>query len=145
MRAITDDYIEVLRLTNLYALSLDTRDWNGLRSVFIDDAVMEFHGLGKRQGIDNIVAVCASALEPLHTSQHLIGTQDATITGDQATSISYFQAQHVVNSETGPTNYTVAGTYRDQLKRTSDGWRIVYRIQEVTWTDGDPEVLSANS
>ena len=35
----------------------------------------------------------------------------------------------------------IAGTYRDRLRRTSDGWRIVERVQEYSWRSGNPDVI----
>jgi hypothetical protein len=35
----------------------------------------------------------------------------------------------------------MAGTYRDRLVRTEEGWRIERRDLEITWTDGNAALV----
>lgn len=138
-QSATTDEFEVWQLTTRYAVALDNHDWEALDEVFGDDGVMDFAHIGEVRGWRAIAEVCAQALEPLDASQHLLGSHVVAIDGDAGTVQCYFQAQHV--REGG--QYVVAGTYRDDVRRTPAGWRVTRRKQTVTWSSGDPSVLDA--
>jgi 3-phenylpropionate/cinnamic acid dioxygenase small subunit len=124
-----------------YATALDRRDWALLRTCFTPEAQGDY-GTGRLvQGYEAIEQMCHSALEPLAVSQHLLGNFTVEVAGDEASASCYLQAQHVRPGTMGGDNYIVAGTYTDRLVRTPDGWRIARRRLEVTWTDGNPDVL----
>ena len=40
------------------------------------------------------------------------------------------------DQRTGGNTYEMGGTYRDELVRTADGWRIARRVLDVAWRDG---------
>ena len=88
------------------------------------------------------MATCRAALEPLDASQHLLGNHVVTVDGDEARSQCYLQAQHVRSGTPGGDNYIIAGTYTDELRRGTDGWKIARRRLTVTWTSGNPTVLA---
>jgi 3-phenylpropionate/cinnamic acid dioxygenase small subunit len=127
-----------------YALALDARDWGLLESCFLPDATYTFPG-GESPDRAAIVDRCARALTRLDASQHLVGTIDVRVDGDEATATAYFQAQHVKRGTPGGDLFIVAGTYRDRVVRTPDGWRIAHRDQSYTWTDGNPAVVARAS
>ena len=57
--------------------------------------------------------------------------------GDEGRSITYFLAFHTaLDGNGGETVMTMGGHYRDKLKRTPDGWRIVDRLELGVWMDG---------
>ncbi|GAA1651591.1 hypothetical protein GCM10009790_35830 [Georgenia ruanii] len=78
---------------------------------------------------------------PLDRTQHLLGNHHVSVDGMTAAARCYFQAQHLRRGTTGGDTYLVGGTYTDRLLMTTEGWRITHRRLEVTWTDGNPEVL----
>ena len=121
-----------------YCWALDSRDWDGLDTVFTPDAHAE---LGRSvDGVEAIKARVREALEPLEVSQHLVGNHEVRLDGDRATARCYFHAQHVRDLD-GERQLVVAGRYEDELMRTSDGWRISRRDLTVLWIAGDPAVL----
>lgn len=138
----TPDEVAVWQLATRYAQALDDRDFAALGEVFAADAVMDFAHIGEVAGPESIGQICAQALAPLDASQHLVGSHVIEVDGDRATARCYFQAQHVRVGAEGGDNYLVAGTYRDEVARRSEGWRIVRRTQTVTWSDGNAGVLS---
>jgi 3-phenylpropionate/cinnamic acid dioxygenase small subunit len=125
-----------------YATALDRRDWELFRTCFTPDATGEYSGLGSLNGYDDFERVCRRALEPLRASQHLLGNHAVVVTRDEAEATCYFQAQHVKPGTPGGDTYIVAGTYTDHHVRTTEGWRIARRRLDVTWTDGNPSVLT---
>jgi hypothetical protein len=126
-----------------YALALDSRDWARLRDCFTADAVAVYGG-AINDGYDAIEAACRAALEPLTASQHLLGNHLVTLDAaqpDAATSVCYFQAQHVKQGLPGGSHFIVAGRYDDRLVRADRGWRIQHRTLTIMWTFGNPEIL----
>jgi 3-phenylpropionate/cinnamic acid dioxygenase small subunit len=125
----------------LYAKSLDAHDWSALSAVFLPDATGIYDG-DRYDGLDAIVDLCRRSLEPLTASQHFLGNFSAEIEGDRAQSSCYLHAQHYRSGGRGLSTYVMAGTYRDRLVRTHEGWRIEHRELAITWTDGNSGVFS---
>ena len=132
---------EVADLCAEYAFALDRRDWAALRACFTDAPVFVHPG-GRVEGVDGIVERARGALEPLDASQHLLGTIVVEVEGDNASSICYFQAQHVRAGTPGGDTYLIAGSYADRLVRTPQGWRIAERVQLYLWRDGNRAVVA---
>jgi hypothetical protein len=123
-------------------MALDDRDWARLRTCFTPDAYGDYAGIGALHGYEAVERACRHALEPLAASQHLLGNHAVTVDGDEARASCYFQAQHVRPGTPGGGTYVVAGTYRDRMVRTPEGWRIAERRLSVTWTEGNAAVLT---
>ena len=68
-------------------------------------------------------------------------TTSCELDGDEGRASCYFQAQHVLDGTEGGTTYIVAGTYRDRVVRTPEGWKIAERQLTVLWTQGNERVL----
>jgi ketosteroid isomerase-like protein len=132
----------IVDVCTTYALALDTRDWDRLRTCFTDDAVANYAERSATDGYDAIETTCRAALEPLTCSQHLLGNHLVVVNGDEAESTCYFQAQHVKEGLDGGSLYTVAGRYNDRFVRTNNGWRIASRTLTVMWTSGNEAILS---
>jgi len=123
-----------------YTMALDTKDWDLLRSCFVDEPVFVHPG-GRLAGWGAILARTSDALDPLDVTQHLLGNITAEVHGDSATSRCYFQAQHVCHETPGGDTYIIAGSYADRLERTAAGWRIAERVQTYFWREGNREVV----
>jgi len=123
-----------------YATALDTRDWAALEAVYLPDAVAIYDG-ERFDGLPAIVDICRRSLEPLTSSQHLLGNFAVEVDGDAARSACYLQAMHYRAGIRGLSTWVMAGTYRDRFVRTADGWRIAERDLEIAWTDGNSGVL----
>ena len=141
VQALLDER-DVVAVLHRYAFALDQRDWDRLRSCFLDDAVVDYDGLARCEGYEQVEQICRTALGPLTRSQHLISNAQVVVAGDTATAECYLQAQHVREGADGGDLYVVAGRYVDELSRTADGWRISARRLETWWTDGNPGVVA---
>ena len=117
----------------------DDRDWHALGDCYLPGAVYVHPG-GSLTGVDAIIDRTRIALTPLDASQHLLGSILVTVEDDQASAVTYFQAQHVRHDTSGGDLYVIAGTYRDRLVRSAHRWQIAHRTQDYTWRDGNPEV-----
>lgn len=137
---MSDDTREIVDLTIAYTWAIDERDWESLDSVFTEDATARMpHPLvGRKEIVDRI----SRTLDPLSATQHIVSNHQVAVAGDKATCRCYLQAQHVRKVDGRRQNYLVGGIYNDALVRTTDGWRIAHRELVVTWTDGNPEVIT---
>ena len=140
VRALQDRADITNRISRL-AYAQDTKNWDAIRAAYAADAVYVHPG-GRLEGADEIVDRTRNALQALDASQHLIGTISIYVEGDTASSLAYFQAQHVRADTPGGELYTIAGSYADFWVRTSDGWRIESRTQTYHWRSGNRDVVA---
>jgi hypothetical protein len=129
-RAIEDGLI-------CYVHALDTRDYARLRDCFAADARVKYGAAEWLTGVGAVAGYVAAILDPLDVTQHRLGSIAVELDSDRATSKAYLCAEHVRAGQ----RYTVGGHYLDGWERTPAGWRIAERRLEMTWTDGNPEVV----
>ena len=132
--------IEIADRIARLAHAQDDRDWRAVRSAYVANAIY-IHPGGRLDGVDEIVERTCIALQGLDASQHLIGSITVDVQGDAATSLAYFQAQHVRAEARGGELYTIAGSYADRWVRTSHHWCIEQRTQTYHWRSGNREVI----
>ena len=127
------DRLEIDALITAYAVSVDARDWDALRALFADDAVLDYSALdGPRAGVDEAVAWVAEGLSGFPASQHLCVNREIHVLGDQARARCALFNPLVDGA--GRVHY-VGGRYDDRFVRTTDGWRFRQRVATPTWSD----------
>lgn len=132
--------LEQARIENVlkrYATALDSRDWAGLDDIFSEDATAHFQGMGHFNGRSAIVELISSALSAAAATQHLIANIVIELDGNEARSKCYLQALHTGKGPFEGKAMTVWGEYRDQLKLTPTGWRIMHRELAGIHAEGD--------
>jgi hypothetical protein len=135
---------DIVRLLDLYATALDSREWVLLREVFTANAAVNF-GEGPTREVGEVIDTIRGFLDGCGPTQHLQGNYRVDIDGDRATSRCYIRAFHLgVDRHTG-TTYEMAGEYIDALVRTADGWRISERSFSIFWEQGNRELLGSGS
>lgn len=134
------DRIEIEDLLTRYATAVDTRDWDLYKTVFTSDAFIDYTSSGGIRGtLDDVAKWMADALSMFSMSQHLVANRAIRIEGDTATSRSYFYNPMATTRPDGSQELMfVGGYYRDRLRRTAEGWRIVERILDTAWTSTSP-------
>lgn len=136
----------IIDLTYAYCWALDEHRWDGLDTVFTEDATAEL-GSPLLTGREEIKRRVEAALSPLDDSQHMVTNHVVIFTrhdggaGDTATSRCYLQAQHVRRRLEGGSNFVIGGRYEDEAVRTPQGWRLRHRRLIVMWREGNPAVL----
>lgn len=134
-----DDVAAIVEVTHRYAWAIDDRDWDELRKVFTEDATA---ALGSEcPDVEAIVARIRSVLDPLDSSQHIVGNHLVAVDGDTATCRCYLQAQHTKRQPSGGDNFLIGARYYDQLTRGADGWRIQRRELVILWSEGNVDVI----
>lgn len=134
------DRIEIDYLLTRYATAVDTRDWDLYQTVFTADAIIDYTSSGGiRGGLAEVTKWLAESLAMFSMSQHMVTNRDIRITGDTASSRSYFYNPMGRTKRDGTLDLMfVGGYYRDRLRRTADGWRIVERLQDTAWFSSSP-------
>jgi hypothetical protein len=128
-----DDKFEITQLINLYGHIIDQREWDRLEELFIDDAVFDSSDLGNEvtHGLDALRARWKSSTR--HPLAH------------HATNIVIWEAPDgIVHAQSkgigvGFKGRTGTLTYKDVLRRTPAGWRIVQRTAIIMRAQPRPE------
>jgi ketosteroid isomerase-like protein len=124
-----------------YTWALDSRQLERLREVFTPDATAVLRGV-ECAGVDAIIERIGGAILRLDATQHLVGNHQVRVDGDTATHRCQLHSQHVKAGTPGGELYVVGGYYDDRLARGPHGWRIVHRVMQQTWVEGNPAVIA---
>lgn len=141
-----DERLDVIEVLHRFARGLDTRDFTLYRSVFADEIELDYssyrpENIGRWRA-DEWVARAARLFPGFHATMHAISNATAGVDGDTAELTANVQAHHVVVVDGATRSYVIAGSYRDRLARSNNGWLITHKSLEVWWTDGDPSVMT---
>ncbi|WNG87218.1 nuclear transport factor 2 family protein [Mycobacterium sp. ITM-2016-00317] len=126
------DRLEIQSLLSKYARAVDTRDWDLWRSLFTDDAVVDYSSAGAVAGSrDEVAAWLEQALSAMQMMQHFISNIEAEIDGDtaQVRAMFYNPMQLPGMDELS----YCGGYYHHTLVRTPDGWRSTSLREENAW------------
>ncbi|HEY9266882.1 MAG TPA: nuclear transport factor 2 family protein [Mycobacterium sp.] len=126
------DRLEIEALLNKYARAVDTRDWDLWRSLFTDDAMVDYSSAGAIAGTrDEVAEWLEQALGAMQMMQHFISNVEAEISGDtaQVRAMFYNPMQLPGMDELS----YCGGYYHHTLVRTSDGWRSRALREENAW------------
>jgi hypothetical protein len=121
-------------LASRYAIAVDTRSFERLREVFVEEATLDT-GRSVRSGIDEILTAMEGLRRYIATS-HVLGQQLVEARSEGATGVTYCTAHHL--SDGDRTDTVMHIRYHDEFVRTDAGWRIARRRLEVLWTDTQP-------
>ena len=133
------DRLAIEAVLTRYAWALDTREFDRLDEVFTPDAELDYTTAGGIKGSYPEVKAWLTKVLPFFPAyQHLVTNQEITIDGDTATSRAGFYNPMGHDRTDGTRVYFhCGGEYRDQLVRTSEGWRIKNRFEQTIWMDGE--------
>ena len=126
------DKLEIQELLARYARSVDDRDWVLYRSVFSDDAFIDYTSAGAIAGTREEVAdFLEQAFTAIEWSQHYITNIEIDLDGDAAHVRAMFYNPMQLPGM-GDASFC-GGFYHHDLVRTPDGWRSARLIEENRW------------
>lgn len=131
--ALADD-AAVRGLVHTYALGVDSRDFELVRSVFTEDGFGD-GALGASPFSDYLPKVFKGAAV-YSATQHNVTTQNVRLNGDEAVVWSHAVAYHIEEPGNGRDDLIVGVQYRDLCKRTPQGWLIARRKVVMQWVKG---------
>ncbi|MDY6997234.1 MAG: nuclear transport factor 2 family protein [Actinomycetota bacterium] len=129
----TSDELEIAGLLTTYATAMDTQDWWLYRSVFTDDARVDYTSAGAIAGTRDQVAdwLCSGLGAAVAMTMHYITNIESDIDGDTATVRAMFYNPMRL---TGSAELSYRGGYHHhELVRTADGWRSRSLCEESRW------------
>jgi ketosteroid isomerase-like protein len=119
----TADRIALQDVMLKYAAGVDERDMGLYASCFAEDVEVLGFGADTYNGRDAWVSYVKKALEQYGPTQHMLGPQLATVTGDTAHCRTDVQALHYMKEQEGKI-LTLWATYETDMARTAEGWKI---------------------
>jgi 3-phenylpropionate/cinnamic acid dioxygenase small subunit len=128
------DRIEIEDLLVRYSHAVDTRDWDLFRSVFTEDAHIDYTEMGVTGGnLEETVAFLSSSMPTYRSTQHLVS--NTVLAVEDGTAVARTMCFNpMVNDDNGSEHVFFCGAwYRDKLVRTPDGWRIRHRYVERSY------------
>jgi SnoaL-like domain len=131
------DELEIAALLNRYAGAVDTKDWQLYRSVFTDDAHIDYSEAVFQGSLDQAVEFFAGDFSTLVAmSMHYITNVESDIDGDTARVRAMFYNPTQI---TGVAELSMfGGYYHHDLVRTPDGWRSRHLREEMVWKANSP-------
>lgn len=139
MRAIQalSDELEIRALLNRYARAVDTKDWDLYRSVFTDDAHIDYSSAGAAAGSrDEVAAWLEAGFAAIPWTMHYITNVECEISGDTATARAMFY--NPMQLPGLPDQSCCGGYYFHDLVRTPEGWRSRSLREDNVWFIGRP-------
>jgi len=126
---------EIQELQVLYAVAIDSGDYDRLDNIFTNNAV----GIYGRTyvGLEAIKGAMYSGCEYLTSVQHLNANHWSVVTGDTAVAGCYLHVVQYLQNAPGGDHHEMGGEYSDDLVLTESGWRIAKRSIEIKWTKGN--------
>ncbi|HJQ03893.1 MAG TPA: nuclear transport factor 2 family protein [Nocardioides sp.] len=135
------DRAEIADAITRYTHAVDTRDWDGLDTVFTPDAQIDYTESGgvaadfatvKAWLAQNLPAFSTRYLHSLHQISY-----DFAEGRDAASVAAYFHNPMVISDGDGGHRIVeVGGIYRHEFVRTEAGWRSRQLHEQVVWTRG---------
>jgi ketosteroid isomerase-like protein len=126
------DRTDIADVLYRYSSAVDSFDRDGIRSALADDIWAQYGNGDPVTGADALADWITQATATCIWQHHLLNVYHVTIDGDEAKTLSYLTSYQVFEEDPNAAIILVA-RYHDELKRTSDGWKISKRIMELLW------------
>ncbi len=132
------DLAEIQQKIYRYGWCIDHRDYDELDEVFAPDAIVHYDVEGgTRKPWSEMKEWLPRMFPVFRVTQHNMSNPIVEVDGDTATSKTYGHLVHVQHHKDDSSSvfrhYTI---YRDEWRRTDDGWRIQHRRLSNLYMDG---------
>jgi hypothetical protein len=135
------DRLALSDVLDAYARGIDTKDFVLVRSLFTDDAALDYTAFGGPKGTAaEVFDWIGNAVTAFPMTQHHITNRVFSIEGDTATGTADLLAVMGMGAGDGKLNMMfTGGIYKDTFARTPSGWKISQRICDAGWMASGPE------
>lgn len=130
------DRLEIQDLLTAYSHAVDRRRWDDLDALFVDGAELDYRATGSIRGsLADLKAHLLQVMPMMLSYQHLVGTTELRVSGDEAEGRSIcFNPMVIDTGEAGPPRVFFCGLwYRDRFIREDGRWRFSQRTQELSY------------
>jgi 3-phenylpropionate/cinnamic acid dioxygenase small subunit len=125
------DELDIQRVLTDYAYGCDNRDWALLKSVFTEDAYLDYTSTqGPAGSRDEVVAWLEQSLSQVMI-QHVVSNFQIDLDGDRAKVRAMFYT--AVRLPGQDEMLLTGGYYDEELARTVDGWKIQRLYEDNRW------------
>lgn len=126
------DRIAISDLLTAYATAVDSKDWDLYRSLFTEDAHIDYVSAGGEKGdLEAIVEFLDKSMALFDMTQHLISNEEVKIDGDTATVRAMFYNPMVFKG--GDPSFECGGWYEHKLVRTAEGWKSKELVEKTAY------------
>jgi SnoaL-like domain len=125
---ITDVLYRYGKAIDRCAVDQSDETFSLLASCLTEDVVVDYGPGGIHSGRDAWIAFTKQTASHMGRTLHLYTNPLVTVDGNEAHVTCNVQATHMWESERGPRFLIAGGTFEDDLRRTSDGWRISHIV-----------------
>lgn len=138
------DELDIRALLSRYARAVDTKDWELYRSVFTDDAHIDYSSAGAAAGTrDEVADWLAAGFGAIPWTMHYItnieidifGGHERSDSGDRVSDAATVRAMfyNPMQLPGMPETSCCGGYYHHELVRTTDGWRSRHLREDNVW------------
>lgn len=130
------DRREIDDLLVRYATAVDTKDWDLYETCFTDDAFIDYESAGGIKGkLPEVRSWLEKTLVMFPMTQHVVCNRVVDLDGEKATARSvFYNPMGLPQGEKRQILFFDGGYYNDKLIKTEQGWRIVERIEESSYS-----------
>lgn len=130
--AAIQDRIDITDVLYRYASTIDAFDLEGLRDTLHDEITAQYGNAAEARGGDAVAAWIAETIAPVVWQHHLLSVYHVEIDGDDATALVYHTSHQLFEDDPASAKVLV-GRYRNELRRTPNGWKISRLELELLW------------
>ena len=126
------DKLEIHEQLARYARGVDTHDWDLWKSVFTEDAVVDYSQSGVISGSrDEVAAFLAEAFATIPWATHHITNVEIDLDGDRAqVRAMFFNPMQIPGMDESS---STGGYYHHEFVRTEDGWKSTHLVEVPVW------------
>jgi 3-phenylpropionate/cinnamic acid dioxygenase small subunit len=131
------DRLEIQDQLNRYAKGVDQEDWDLWKTVFTEDAILDYRSAGSIVGSrDEVGDWLAAALALLPIKQHYITNVEIELEGDRAKVRAMFYNPMQLPGKDEMSS--CGGYYHHDFVRTDQGWKSEKLVEENVWFINSP-------
>jgi hypothetical protein len=134
----------ILTLVNLYALAIDTQQYDLFDEVFTSDMTADYGAGAVWTDRATFKQVFAAIHAVYSGTQHTMSNHLWDLQGDKGWAVSYGHFRLLKPGTPGGDFWEGQGYYDDKLVKVHGKWRIKHRINRITWAGGNPKVLQTD-
>ena len=128
----TADRLEIHEQLARYARGVDTEDWDLWRSVFTEDAHLDYSSAGAAVGSrDEVAAWLEAGMRTVPIKMHYITNVEVAFDGDRAKVRAMFYNPMQLPGVEGMS--ACGGYYHHDFVRTPEGWKSERLVEENVW------------
>ena len=132
------DRADISDLYTSYSTAVDTKDWELFRSLFTDDATIDYTAsYGEAGSADEITKWISSLMtdEFVPDTMHALTNLTVSVDGDTAEASAYYINPDVMsNGEGGYMLLFNGGRYSGSCRRTAEGWRFTRLAAKIMFS-----------